>query len=354
MKKDKRMIPYSITNKSLTQIATYYRLLERFVMLPEDSAWMQKLRETASQKKAFAAVAIGRNLTAMPLTAQEYSLSQLRQEIQSLPEYEHYLELMGRLNHGEGLPQHLSVEAIEWLYEHLFGLKGAPGTYQFRTKEGVVDKVIWEHGIKKVVSLKIQTPIDQIERELQVFSQWFSHSREAVHPLILAAIAHLVIAQIHPYPDGNGRLSRVIVKFVMHLMGERNFLFLSPEYVYYLYREQYFEVLGKALNQLDATVWIEFYTKCLLESVHLAFEDLRQISAGAVDLARCSIIELTDREEHFLHLMSQKQQASAAELANLEGVSRQNVNVILKRLVSKNLLSVVGEGTHSRYMIKGV
>lgn len=344
------MIPYSITNKSLTQIATYYRLLERFILLTDSSSWLLKLKEHAAQKQAFAGVAIGQNLTAMPLTAQEYGLSQLRQEIQQLNEYKAYFKLSERISSDRDIPEGLSSETIDWLYSHLFELEQT-GSFHFRTKEGVVDKVIWEHGIKKVVSLKIQTPTDQIERELQVFCQWFSHSREAIHPLILAAIAHLVIAQIHPYPDGNGRLSRIVVKFLMNVLGEKSFNYLAPEYVYYLYREQYFEVMGKALSQLDATAWIEFYTKCLLESIHLAFEDLRQISAGAVDLNKGIVLELTDREQHFLDLMSQRRQASAAELASVEGVSRQNVNVILKRLASKGLLAVVGEGTHSRYTI---
>lgn len=343
------MIPYSITNKSLTQIATYYRLLERFILLPETSSWLHKLKDHAAQKQAFAGVAIGQNLTAMPLTTQEYGLSQQRQEIQQLGEYKAYFALSERISNGQDIPDHLSLETIDWLYSQLFELE--PIGFHFRTKEGVVDKVIWEHGIKKVVSLKIQTPIDQIERELQVFCQWFSHAREAIHPLILAAIAHLVIAQIHPYPDGNGRLSRIVVKFLMNILGEKSFNYLAPEYVYYLYREQYFDVLGKALHQLDATAWIEFYTKCLLESIHLSYEDLRQISAGAVDLGKGIVLELTEREQHFLELMTQHGQASAAELAGIEGVSRQNVNVILKRLVSKGLLIVVGEGTHSRYAI---
>lgn len=350
------MIPYSITNKSLTQIAAYYRLLERFVIVPEDSPWLKKLEVSIAQKQAFAAVAIGRNLTAMPLTAQEYSLSQQRQEIQALPEYKWYLDSMFRLSQKdiEKFPTTLSLETIEWMYSQLFGLHQEPGSFHFRNTEGVVDKVIWEHGIKKVVSLTIQTPIDQIEHELNVFCQWFAHSREAVHPLILAAIAHLVIAQIHPYADGNGRLSRAIVRFLMRSLGEKYFLYIAPEYIFYLYREQYFDVLEKTLNQLDATSWIEFYTKCLLESVHSSFEDLRQISAGAVDLGKPVVLDLTDREQHFLDLMTQRRQASAAELAGIEGVSRQNVNVILKRLVTKDLLGVIGEGTHSRYTLKNL
>jgi Fic family protein len=349
------MIPYSITNKSLTQIATYYRLLERFVLVPEDSPWLLKLKQQASQKQAFAAVAIGRNLTASPLTAQEYSLSQQRHEIQELPDYQWYLQLVQQLaDKNKEIPRELTSDTIEWLYSQLFNLEQRPNSFHFRTQEGVVDKVIWEHGIKKVVSLKITTPLDQIERELQAFCHWFAHSREAVHPLILAAIAHLVIAQIHPYPDGNGRLSRVVVNFIMRSLGESYFYLLAPEYVYYLYREQYFDALGEALNHRDATTWIEFYTKCLLESVHLASEDLRQLSAGAIDLNKPAVVELTDREEHFLDLLITRQQASAAELAGVEGVSRQNVNVILKRLASKGLLTVIGGGTHSRYAVKGI
>lgn len=346
------MIPYSITNTTLNQVSTFTRLMERFSFLPEDNVWRKKLLDLSMKKQAFAAVGIGRNLINTPVAEQSFSRSKEVFDEESLAEYRHYKALMKQLAADLDVPVDLTIDHVEELHAALIGEQRQVGSRHFRSTDGYVDKVIWEHGIKQMITLKVKTPVKDIERQMNAFLSWFFQAREAVNPILLAAIAHYVIAEIHPYADGNGRLSRALTRLIMKMCGERNFSLIAPEYYFYTNRERYFDLLGKAVETLEITEWIEFYSKGLLESVYSAFQDLLMLSGGSVDLTHHQIIELTDRETELLEMMNSRQQASAAELANLIGVSRQNVNVILKRLVSKGLLVSVGEGTHSRYASK--
>ncbi len=346
------MIPYSITNTTLNQISTFTRLMERFVFLPKGSIWRKRLLDLAIKKQSFAAIGIGRNLTTIPVAEQNFSRSKDVFDEESLAEYQQYLGLMKTLAAPDPVSSDLTIDQIEDLHASLIGQIREEGSRHFRSTDGYVDKVIWEHGIKKVITLKVKTPVKDIERQMTAFLTWFYQAKEAVNPVVLAAIAHFVVAEIHPYPDGNGRLSRALTRLIMKISGEMNFCLIAPEYYFYTNRERYFEILGEAVATLEVTTWLEFYSKALLESVYSAFEDLYYLSGGSVDLAHQQITELTDRETELLEMVNNKQQASAAELANLIGVSRQNVNVILKRLVGKGLLVGVGEGTHSRYASK--
>src|SRR3989338_1054013 len=51
---------------------------------------------------------------------------------------------------------------------------------------------------------------------LEEFFTWYNKERKKLHPVELAALVHLKFVSIHPFTDGNGRMSRIIMNFVLH------------------------------------------------------------------------------------------------------------------------------------------
>ncbi len=51
---------------------------------------------------------------------------------------------------------------------------------------------------------------------LTEFFQWYNKNKNKLHPVELAAIVHLKFVTIHPFGDGNGRVSRLIMNFILH------------------------------------------------------------------------------------------------------------------------------------------
>ncbi len=54
---------------------------------------------------------------------------------------------------------------------------------------------------------------------LDEFFRWYAKSKGKMHPVELAACVHLKFVTIHPFGDGNGRLSRLLMNFVLHKHG---------------------------------------------------------------------------------------------------------------------------------------
>lgn len=54
---------------------------------------------------------------------------------------------------------------------------------------------------------------------LQDFFRWYSKNSSKLHPVELAALVHLKFVTIHPFADGNGRMSRLMMNFVLNSKG---------------------------------------------------------------------------------------------------------------------------------------
>jgi Fic family protein len=54
---------------------------------------------------------------------------------------------------------------------------------------------------------------------LKEFFKWYNKNKNKLHPVGLAALAHLKFVTIHPFADGNGRISRLIMNFILHKNG---------------------------------------------------------------------------------------------------------------------------------------
>jgi Fic family protein len=54
-----------------------------------------------------------------------------------------------------------------------------------------------------------------LKKELNDFFHWYDLAKDILHPFELATLVHLKIARIHPFIDGNGRISRLLMNFIL-------------------------------------------------------------------------------------------------------------------------------------------
>jgi Fic family protein len=104
----------------------------------------------------------------------------------------------------------------------------------------------------------------------------FLHEAETPYPaLVKAALAHVQFETIHPFLDGNGRIGRLLIAFVLHHDGilSRPLLYLSL----YLkqHRAEYYRLLDKVRLEGDWEAWLDFF-----------LEGVEQTATGAVETAR--------------------------------------------------------------------
>jgi Fic family protein len=130
-----------------------------------------------------------------------------------------------------------------------------PGEY--RVTEAIIS------GSKKVLARAKDIPI-----KMKEYVQWISINRDLLHPVLFAAEAHRKLVNIHPFTDGNGRISRLVMNTFLYQDK------LFPVSIPVLRRSDYYNVLEKNKSE-GFGIYIaelELQTiKDLMRSLHLKY-----------------------------------------------------------------------------------
>ena len=104
---------------------------------------------------------------------------------------------------------------------------------------------------KRIIGSKLKLPatIEEIEYEIAAIVNFYKMYREHLHPLLLGAFIHFLLVTVHPFKDGNGRVTRIIHSMVLLKAGYPLFVF-DPDM-----KNRYFDMLEEGrLENLDGFV----------------------------------------------------------------------------------------------------
>lgn len=106
-----------------------------------------------------------------------------------------------------------------------------------------------------------------IEKEIIAFLNWFN-SKNDIDPVIKAGIAHLWFFTIHPFEDGNGRISRALTDLLLARADGIPQRYYSMSSQIKIERKQYYTILKKTQQgNLDITNWLHWFLSCLLNAL---------------------------------------------------------------------------------------
>lgn len=97
----------------------------------------------------------------------------------------------------------------------------------------------------------------ELEILLREFIRWYNKAK--LHPLEIAALAHLKFVSIHPFTDGNGRISRILMNFILK---KNRFPMLD---IPYLNRDNYYTSLERAQVKKDEHIFVQHIIKKYLK-----------------------------------------------------------------------------------------
>ena len=126
------------------------------------------------------------------------------------------------------------------------------------TKEDIAGK-IRKHGVK-IARSKTEFPIpSELEFLLRDLFKWYKKNK-SLHPVLLASLVHLKFVSIHPFSDGNGRISRIMMNFVLH---KANYPLLN---ISYNNRDGYYSALEKSqTKKIESIFTLNIFRKYLKE-----------------------------------------------------------------------------------------
>lgn len=118
---------------------------------------------------------------------------------------------------------------------------------------------------------------DRVESEMKKFINWIENETE-IDPVLKSVIAHLWFVTIHPFEDGNGRITRAITEMLLARSDNSVKRFYSMSAQIRVERKQYYDILEKTQKKSsDITEWIIWFLKCLRNSFESTTELLSKI-----------------------------------------------------------------------------
>ena len=172
---------------------------------------------------------------------------------------------------------------------------------------------------------------------------------DSLHPLLIIAVFVYEFLSIHPFQDGNGRLSRLLTTLLLLKHGYDFILFTSFENLIEERKRDYYRVLMHAQQQREPTQnseiidkWLVFFLDCLLTLTQRLTEK-RQAYFTVKDY-------LNERQKQVLAVLIKNTPAQLSDISQyLPQIPRATLKRDLSLLVERRLITQVGRGRGVRY-----
>jgi Fic family protein len=86
------------------------------------------------------------------------------------------------------------------------------------------------------------TPVNFVEERMTDLVKWYSEKKGELHPVVLAGVVHNQFVYIHPFSDGNGRVARLILNFILIKHGYFPVIIMNDE------KQKYYIALRQSKN----------------------------------------------------------------------------------------------------------
>ncbi len=138
----------------------------------------------------------------------------------------------------------LSMQIVLYWHKKLFQ----------ETKEDIAGKIRNHQVAISRSNFKPPMPAE-IEFLLKDFFDWYNQNKDKMNPVELAALVHLKFVTIHPFSDGNGRISRLMMNFVLN----KNKMPMLD--ITYANRDSYYTALERAQTKKNELIFLQWFFK---------------------------------------------------------------------------------------------
>jgi len=257
---------------------------------------------------------------------------------QDVAEVVNYLEAMNYgLERLQELP--LSLRLIREIHERLLsrvrGQERLPG--EFRRSQNWIGP----QGCGLREALFVPPPPAEMNAALHHLEK-FLHDPTPIPFLIKAGLVHAQFETIHPFLDGNGRVGRLLITFLMceQQVLQRPLLYLS--YFFKRHRTEYYDRLQAVRDTGAWENWLKFFLRGVYEVSHEATDTARKIvylREQHRELVRQKVRRGTARALHLLESLYQRPVLSVKSASDRVDLSFANANKLIDTFVSLGLLA---------------
>ena len=205
-----------------------------------------------------------------------------------------------------------------------------------------------EIGVVFETATPFETP-----REMEALVAWTRKAieEEVLHPLLIIAVFIVTFLAIHPFQDGNGRLSRVLTTLLLLRAGYAYVPYASLERVIEENKDLYYKALRRTQTTLNGDApdwlpWVGFFLRCLKKQ-----KDSLAVRLHQERTAQGSEDELSDVSRQVLKALRAQERLTNAQLASITGANRNTLKVRLRELLAEGRIRRHGKARATWYSL---
>jgi Fic family protein len=202
------------------------------------------------------------------------------------------------------------------------------------------------------VVFETTSPFDT-PREMEALIAWARKAleEESLHPLVFIAVFIVTFLAIHPFQDGNGRLSRVLTTLLLLRSGYAYVPYASLERVIEENKGLYYKALRRTQMTLkratpDWEPWVGFFLRCLKkqkDGLSTRLDQERTAQGSEANLPQLSL--------RILKALRSKERLTIAQLESVIGANRNTLKVRLRELVADGRVRQHGKARATWYSL---
>ncbi len=173
-------------------------------------------------------------------------------------------------------------------------------------------------------------------------------SKKELHPLLIIAIFIVVFLAIHPFQDGNGRLSRVLTTHLLLRAGYAYVPYSSLESVIEHSKDAYYLALRRTQENIrsdkpDWQPWVTYFLNALKQQ--------KDRLEKKIERERILLGDLPELSVHILELCRERGRVTIGEISKITGISRNTIKDHVAALTNKGHLTLHGAGRGAWYSL---
>ena len=262
-------------------------------------------------------------------------------------EVQGYLEVLQNVfDSFQTLPLRESV--ITSLHNQLLKYSHKDDTHRggYKKKENTVG-VLGPDG--KVARIMFETtPAYLTPKEMQELVDWTvdAFEKNRFHPLLIIANFIVEFLKIHPFEDGNGRLSRVLTNLLLLRSGYQFIQYVSHEQIVERRKDEYYIALRKSQETFKTdhdtiSPWLNFFLSVVKEQATKALSYLEEEKVEDT---------LSPKQFEVWKYLSSVGEAAPGDIARATGIVPVTVSQALDRLIEIGKVKRIGRGRGTRYV----
>jgi Fic family protein len=346
---------YKLTTKivkNLTDIAEAKGIIERTKLLPKHEL---RLKRQAMIRMSHSSTAIEGNVLDIRQVEALYANKKIDAPARDVYEVQNYINALKFIEKFVKSQKTITEKVLLKIHS-LVTNKTLPKEQSGYFREGPVYVVKRRLGFPDEVVYTGPKAINvpQLSAEL---IEWINKSeKEETSPVIVVGIAHLEIAAIHPFNDGNGRTARVLATLIFYKRGyDFRHLFALEDY-YNKDLPSYYKAInvGKKYEErrTDNTSWLEYFVEGFKEEIMNVKNQVASLALKKIDKSIQSKIYLTEKQQKIIDFIDQMGKIAVSDVVDILKAPQRTAQLELQKLKKLGIIKQVGKGPASSYALR--